>query len=264
MKKPKLLILLIALCPLMSGCQDTEHSVISINSYNSENPLVELSIFTLRNLLDEKQDFVLEMYSPTCSACEEFEPIITKYAAKQNHVIYRLNVRNIAEENYRDYLEEPYPDIFSESFIPSVSFISEGKLTYKVSSQKFTSYTGFKSVMNKHFTSSKITMINTLEEFTEYKNNIDSYVCYFYDLGSQYSVRYASQYIINSTVAKKKTPVLLINTNALGRSYVNDIKEYYKTDISCYACIVKNKEIKRTIDYSFDDGSGLEELISAF
>ena len=264
MKRLRFALLLVALCPLMSGCQDREHSVVSINSYGDGNPFVEVNVSSLKMIIDSKQDLVLEVYSPTCSACEDFEPILKKYCQKQNKVVYRLNTRWMTEDNYREELQEPYPDIFHSDYVPTLSFISDGKLTYEVSSNKFGSYTAFKSVMNKHFISSKITMVNDSSSFADYKNNTKNYLCYFYDYLSDYSLRYANEYIITNDVAKKNIPVLLIDLRNLDSMDFKAIQQYYNTDSLRYACMVKDNEIKKAIDYSFDDGISISELVSSF
>ena len=266
MKRIRFALLLIALCPLVSGCQDKEHSVVSINRYGNGNPFIELNLYgnSLQNILEAKQDFVLEVYSPTCESCINLEPILQKYAEKTNKIIYRLNIRDMTEDDYNTMLREPYPDIFASEYVPTISFISDGKLTYEVSPNKFGTYTGLKSVMNKHFTSSNITMISDISSFSDYVQNTKNYICYFYDLTSPYSVKYASEHIIKNSVAKNKTPVLLINTSALKNMELYDVQLYYETDITRFACIVKDGVITKSIDYSFDDGTSVQELISVF
>ena len=264
MKKSRFLLLLLALCPLMSACQDKEHSVISINNVGDANPFVEVFPTTVSDLIKHKQDFVLEIYRPTCESCKELEPNLEKYCKKQSKVIYRLNTSLINEEAFNSVLKEPYPEIFHDDYVPNILYISEGKLTYEVSPNKFGSYTGLKSVMNKHFTASNITMINDLNSFTTYRQKNENYICFFYNYSNEYSIKFAAEYLINADIVKNKTPVLLINKNTLGFENFNSVKFYYETDSSSFACIVKNNEIKRTLDYSFDDGSELKKLIASF
>ena len=264
MKKGKFVFLLIALCPLMSACNDKEHSVITINSYDNQNPFVELLPENISNLIENKQDFVLEIYSPTCQTCIELEPILEKYCKKQNRVVYRLNTHLISEDVYIDVLQEPYPDIFHNDYVPNILFISDGKLTYEVSPNKFGSYNGLKSVMNKHFTTSKITMINELSAFRTYVEKNDNYVCYFYNYEDQISIKFAASYIINEEIAKSKTPVVLLNQNTIGEESFEEVISYYLPDCASFACMVKNKEIIKTIDYASDDGSELIDLLASF
>ena len=263
MKKMRFAFLLIALCPLMSAFQDKEHSVISINSIEDRYPFAEVNITQLVNILESKQDFVLETYSPTCEACINLEPILKKYCTNQNKIVYRFNIRNITEDIYISQLQEPYPDIFASEYVPTITFIHDGKLTYDVNPNKFGSYNGLKSIMNKHFTSSKIMMANDYYSFELYRNKNDNYIAYFYDYNNASSLKYASQYLINEDVAKNKTPVLLINSTAISET-MYDVKQYFNTDSDTFACLVKNNEIIKTIDYSLGDGSSISDLVASF
>ena len=262
MKKYYAFPLLLALVPSISACQDTAHSIIAINNMGSDFGVVELTKAGLLNLLESKQQFVFEQYSPTCSHCEDLKPLLEKYAKNQKKIVYRCNMYGLTNEEFEEEYKKPYPDIFTDYYVPRIQFINEGKLTYEVNAAKFESYYGLKSIMDKHFLSSKIYMVQTAEDFEAFTNAHKDYVFYMYDQEDSLSASLAATYIINNENAKAKKPVVLLNYI----TYTGNIDAIYnKFDVEYYAfaSLVKDEQIIKTIDYSTADGSELSSLLAS-
>ena len=262
MKKYLTFPLLLVLVPSISACQDTAHSIIAINNMGSDFGVVELTKAGLLNLLESKQQFVFEQYSPTCSHCDDLKPLLEKYAKNQKKIVYRCNMYGLTNEEFEEEYKKPYSDIFTDYYVPRIQFINEGKLTYEVNAAKFESYYGLKSIIDKHFLSSKIYMVQTAEDFAAFKESHKDYVFYMYDQEDSLSASLAATYIINNEIAKAKKPVVLLNYI----TYTGNIDAIYnKFDVEYYAfaSLVKDEQIIKTIDYSTADGSELSSLLAS-
>lgn len=262
MKKYYTLPLLLVLVPSISACQDTAHSIVAINNMGSDFGVVEITKAGLLNLLANKQQFVLEQYSPTCSHCEDLKPILEKYAKSQKKIVYRCNMFGLTNEEFNEEYQKPYPDVFSDYYVPRIQFINQGKLTYEVNSAKFSSYYGLKSIMDKHFFSSKIYMVQTAEDFAAFKESHKDYVFYMYDQEDSLSTSLAAAYIINNEIAKAKKPVVLLNYITYTGN-IDAIYQMFEVEYYAFASLVKNNEIIKTIDYSTADGSELNNLLAS-
>ncbi len=260
MKKYYTLPLLLLLVPSISACQDTEHSIVAINNVG-KNGLVEIGKYDLLRLIESKQQFVFEQYSPTCSHCTTLRPLLEKYAKNNKKTIYTCNMYGLTEEEFNIDFKGPYPDIFTDYYFPRIQFINDGKLTYEVSNAKFDSYYGLSNILEKHFFSSKIYMVQSEEEFTSYVEKNKNYIAYMYDQNDNRSVSLAAQYIITNEVAKAKKPIVLINfinyEGNLNALYTKFNVEYY-----AFASLVKDGEVTKTIDWSVADGSELSDLVA--
>ena len=263
MKKYHLLTLLIALLPSLSACRDPLHCITAINTMGLEHGIVEITKQQMLNLLESKQQFVLEQYTSSCAHCKALRPLLEKYTKSKKKVIYAWNCDAITEEDWYETLSIPYPELFAGAYIPRVQFISNGELTYEVSSAKFESYNALSNMLDKHFNSSKITMVNTEADLEAYTKANDSYIAYSYDIEFDKSLSLANQYLITDEVAKAKKPVLLINYVAFTGS-LSILLDKYNVDYASFAVLVKDGEIKRAIDYSQDDGSELNAMVFSF
>ena len=137
MKKILRLLLPILLVPSISACQDKEHSIIAIKTFDDSFNFVELNIDQLYNLIDSKQEFILELYTSYCSHCKDLEPKLVQFSQKENNVIYRLSLDFIvSQEDYDNRLVNKYPTIFVDEGTPQILFINNSELTYAVNSSK--------------------------------------------------------------------------------------------------------------------------------
>ena len=262
MKKYQAFTFLLVLIPTITACQDKAHSIIAINSMGSSHALVEISRNELLSLLKSGQQFAFEQYSPKCTHCNDLRPLLEKYTKNKKKTIFTVNMFNITEEDFVENFQTPYPDIFSGYYVPRLQFVNEGKLTYEVSANKFESYTALSKMLDKHFLSSSIVMVETEADLNAFRNANASFLAYCYDLESDKSLSLATKYIINSEVANSKKPVVLINYTTYTGVF-NDVCAEFNADFESFAAVVKNNEVTKTIDYSLDDGSELSELIAS-
>lgn len=264
MKKFLSLLMPIMLIPTLSACQDTAHSVIQIKTSDNSFTYVELGFDQLCYLIDSKQDFILETYSPNCSHCMDLVPLLDKYSQNNDVLFYRINMFALYQDGEKNKeLNELYPDIFQEDYVPTIKYITDAKLTYQVSSNKFGSYSALERIMNKHKINSNIEMVNTLEAATNYKNKNKNYLVFAYDLNTSTSLDLASHYLITREIADAKKNVLLINTASFAGN-LEEIKALFGADSNSFSSLIKDGEIKRSINYLSSDGSNqLLELVSA-
>ncbi len=261
MKKTLLPLLLVIMSPLISGCQDKEHSVISIKTYDDSFNFVEVTPESVTTLINSGQHFALECYTTYCSHCNDLEPLLRKYSKENDNVIYRIDLGVFeSSEQYKEVLTNPFPDIFKHSYVPQILYIKDNKLTYEVSDNKFSSYTALNKIMNKHMLSSNITMVNSLDALKEYENKNKNYVAYLYDLENKRSLDLAAEQIITSKNASAKKNLVLLNKAGFAENFA-ELQDYFNTDNIFFASYKNESKIK-TIDYSDDDGSKINELIS--
>lgn len=260
MKKLKWIVFNIALLPLITGCQDKEHSIIAINTMGSGQSFIEVSVYQTRSMIDANQPFVLEVYNTTCEACKDLEPRLKSFAESSKKAVYRLNIGEVEQSVFQSQLRDAYPDIFIREYTPTIFFIKDKTLTYEVSPNKYSSTTALKSIMNKHFLSSKVTIINDSTSLETYEEKNKNYIAFAYDLDNGASLSLAADKLIN---AKLDNNVILLN-KALMPTQFGTIKEKYNTSDDHFASSVKDGNIIKTINYLDDDGSSLNDLISTF
>ena len=262
MQKKLLPLVIIAMIPIITACQDKEHSIVAIKTIDDDFAFVELNVDTLTNLLESNQEFILETYSPTCNHCEALEPILKKYSNNKDMIIYRFNALQFEDEDKFDELfRSKYPSIFTEYVVPTINFIKDKELTYHVSSNKFSSYTALSKILDKHFIQSEITMINSMSALETYASSHDKFIAFSYNLQDFSSLKLSNHYLITEENANAKKPIVLLNKESFAQNFAQ-IKDYFSSDYDNFASYIeKDKEIK-TIDYSLDDGQSLSELLS--
>ena len=243
MRKLLPLLPLIALTGSISGCSSLKQSVVSINCAESKFTFVELNIDQLVNLIESKQQFMLETYSPYCIHCNKLNPILEEYSQKTKKVLYRVDLTQIeTEEEFNERLGNKYPDIFPDSLVPNVSFISDGKLTYNINANKYESYAAFSTIANKLWIKSNITLINDMTGFEAYKSANNNYVAFAYNLNDSQSLKIANDYLITKDNAKSKKPILLINQASFAVDFT-EICTYFNSSATSFMARVNNNEI---------------------
>ena len=240
MRKLIYILPLIALTGSVSGCTSLKQSVVSINCVSSQETFVELSIDNLINLIESKQQFLLESYSPYCSHCKDLEPILEEYSQKNKKVIYRVDLTQVeTEEEFNEKLGNKYPDIFSDALVPSVSFIGDGKLTYHINPNKYDSYAAFSTIANKLWIKSNITLVNDKNGFEVYKSSHDKYIAFAYNLNDSKSLEITNNYLVTKQIAKAKTPILLLNQASFATDFA-EICQYFGSDATSFMARVNN------------------------
>lgn len=262
MRKLLSILPIIVLSSSISGCSSLKQSMIAINCAEEKETFVDLTIDQLKSLIDSKQHFLLESYSPYCSHCQDLEPILKEYSQKNKKVIYRVDLTQIeTEEEFNEKLGNKYPDIFPDSLVPSVSFVSNGKLTYNIKSEKYKSCKDFSSIANKVWIKSNISLVNDLAGFEAYKTSHDNYLAFAYDLNDNKSLEVATNYLITKENAKANKPILLLNQASFAADF-SGICAYFNSPVTKFMAMVNNNEITKTIDYSTADGSLINEMIT--
>ena len=103
-------------------------------------------------------------------------------------------------------------------------------------------------------------MIDNIETLKKYDNANKSYVAFLYDLDDSKSLSLSNQYIITREIAKAKKNIILLNKAGFAENF-GDLLAFYGVNYASFA-LIKNKDEIKTIDYSQDDGSSLNNLIS--
>ena len=98
------------------------------------------------------------------------------------------------------------------------------------------------------------------ELLKKYDNANKSYVAFLYDLDDSKSLSLSNQYIITREIAKAKKNIILLNKAGFAENF-GDLLAFYGVNYASFA-LIKNKDEIKTIDYSQDDGSSLNNLIS--
>ena len=251
MKKRLLVLFPILLCPTLTACQDTAHSITCINVGFSDQISIELSIENFENLVASKQPFAVEFYSPYCGHCEDLEELVNKYIDQTRNLIYRCDLSVLNSEEFEEF-KAKYSDIIVDNYVPALRFVNDGHLTFDVSRAKFESYTALRSILSKHFLSSHLTMVSTKEGFDKYLESKATYVAFAYDLDNINSLTKATSYLINQDFAKTDWNVLLLNCKDFAAN-LGEIKNYYNTELDTFIVKMKNGQVEKIADYSASD-----------
>lgn len=87
----------------------------------------------MKQMIDNKETFIVEIIQDDCSYCEKFTPIFEKFTKDNNITYYKINISNMDDNNY-NRLNSKY----SIQGTPTVIFIRDGKeLTdYRITGNK--------------------------------------------------------------------------------------------------------------------------------
>lgn len=261
MNKILKLLFPIILLPTITACQDKAHSVIAINAINSDSAFIEVSVDQLGSLIDSKQQFILEMYTTTCSHCKDLEVLLRSYVQKTGKAIYRLQADGVEREELYAKVLDKYPEIFPERYVPTIKYIKDGVLTYNVNSNKFGTYNGLSKILNNHFLSSNIFIANSLEEYESFAGNNGNHLIFSYDMDTKSSLEFANQYLVSSDFVKTKKTAILVNKSTFADKFADFCTKYTDGNEKFFSAI-KDGEIVKTIDYTSADGNQINELIS--
>ena len=245
------------LTPTISACQDKAHSIVCINKL-TENYTIDLSLDQFKRLVDNKQSFAIEFYSPYCTHCEELNPKLLQYGNETEHLIYKFDMTKIESEEEFAKWQADYPDIFADRYVPAIRFVKNGQLTFQVNSKKFESYTALKSIMDKHFLKSTVTMVPNVTAFNYYRNNHEDFMFFVYDLDNDKSIELTAKYFIKEGV---KDNILLVNKTDFAVDFA-EMKAYLNTDLDNFIGIYANQKIIKIGDYTATDFN-FDNFISA-
>lgn len=256
MKKIAKISFLLALLPSLSACQDVKHSIYAINVQGDF--MVNLTVTQLLNLLENQATFMLEVYSPQCGHCEDMEVLLNNYVKKKHKLLYRFDLTQIPTiEEFNEKLSIPYNDIFPNSFVPSLQFIKESKLTYSVSPNKFDSYTGVSNELSKHFINTKMTMVQDYQQYEHYKNEYNNYVIASYSLDDPRSVNLIHRTLLNNSSLNKKMNILIVNQSLFSDEDFSSIKQEMNVQYDTFTAIYQNNAYKNASNYLLDEGASI-------
>jgi hypothetical protein len=86
-------LILFMLLLVITGCSSQRNDLILLTGRTGITETVEINRETLVLKLDNKEDFILFLSNPTCSACNNFKPVINSWVAETEAVIYRIETR---------------------------------------------------------------------------------------------------------------------------------------------------------------------------
>ena len=251
MKKRLLVLFPILLLPTITACQDTAHSIVPINVGFNDKVDIQLTIENFETLVNSKQPFAVEFYSPYCGHCEDLDVLLTKYMEETRNLIYRCDLSVLDADEFATF-QSKYSDIIVDNYVPAIRFINDGHLTFDVNRNKFESYTALRSILNRHFLSSHLNIVSTANGFNEYTNRKTSYIAFAYNLDLPVSVDVAAKYLINSEFAKQDWSVLLLNCRDFGEVFA-EIKNYYATETNTFIAKIEDEQVTKIADYTASD-----------
>ena len=172
--KNKVLIPIILSC-FISGCSlnNNRDNLIWIETEYSIDSYVGIGYEEFMKKCENKEDFILYIYSPTCLACKDFSPILTRYITTYDARIYAIKTSDIG------------PGI-SYAYTPTIQLFNNGELQEGINSIKdekvFSSYNNLEKYFNEKVNIMKATYIKKEEDLFEIINNSDNAIIYyFYD-----------------------------------------------------------------------------------
>ena len=265
MKKIFKIFFLSILVPSISACQDTAHSIVALKTGGENYLEINCSVDQVINLIESKQQFVLECFSPTCSHCENLKPLLEKYVKNSDSIIYKLDLSTLEnEEAFNEKLHDKYTDVFPNSYVPAIRFIKDGHLTYEVNSNKFSSYTALSNIMKKHFISSNFYIVDNPTDFNIYLGEHKEFVTIAYDLDNPRSLDVTAKYLLTNENAKSKKNILLVNKQGFEGSIASVLPFYSEKPETFLAYIDVSNGKMKIIDYMSADDSSIPDFISSF
>ena len=272
MKKRLLFVLPILASINLTSCSgiDEDHSIVVMKNYDSIKfnygleAAYDINGEKLYNLLDNKYSFVLEIWQDGCSLCETFNPILNDYIKSSHRQFYRLGLNTRSEVNYFNFLMDEFPDVFNEfEGTPAVYYIDEGKLTYSVSPNKFTSYTAFSKIADKHFFDKNFYSVSTLKGLEAYLIDNTSSFIYMMDPSSIVSSEVFN--LIHRRIKGSDKNVLIIDSSSISDENYSQICGKLNVGITDHFAIYYNgEEVRKNVNYLLDDASSLKTWITSY
>lgn len=262
MRKPLIALFVAFLCPTLSSCTNDANKIIAINTTHCEIRSIDLTYDQLCNLIDSKQQLLLNCYSPYCSSCERLDFLLYSYTTASKKFIYKFNYFDNYAPEGKTPLPEKYPTIFYNTSLPKLSFIQDNKLTYDVNQTKFESYTVLSNIIRKRIIDSSIQMIDSINGYKWCLDDMGSNcLLYFYDVNNPLSLTLASDYLITKEKHTYKKNIILANIRQFSDIFA-DFKDFISADTDTFAAVIKDRNIIKTTDYSLDGGIELQSMIS--
>jgi hypothetical protein len=110
-------LILFMLLLVITGCSSQRNDLILLTGRTGITETVEINRETLVLKLENKDDFILFLSNPTCSACNNFKPVINSWIADSEAVIYRIETR--------------VDDLIAYRYTPTLVIIKGGEVVAK-------------------------------------------------------------------------------------------------------------------------------------
>ena len=113
--------LTLLLFPLISGCGNNssysdQRFSLEQKYYNNDQIIEIQAKEEYESLIDNKESFVVYIYSPGCYACGLFKPVIEGFVEEENITIYQINAYYLSETSLVEHVQ----------YTPSVALFNQG------------------------------------------------------------------------------------------------------------------------------------------
>ncbi|MGM9858982.1 MAG: hypothetical protein ACI311_07050 [Bacilli bacterium] len=106
-----------------------ESIIYDENKQDYKDYTISLTLESLNEKLNNKDDFVLIFYGSNCQACKSIKPYIINYITSSQYVFYSLEYDySLSDEYYEEVLNSMYE--FPSIAFPRVYFTSNGECFY--------------------------------------------------------------------------------------------------------------------------------------
>lgn len=112
----KKILLAILLLVFLTGC--TEEKFNLTEKYYNNPSFEEIDSKQLNELEDNKESFLVMVYTTGCFSCMDFEKVLTEFTKEYNLQIFRINIKDIDNTNISDKIK----------YTPSLVIYKEGKV----------------------------------------------------------------------------------------------------------------------------------------
>lgn len=99
-------------------------AIIILTGCNNNNTITDINYNKLEEMINNKENFILEIVQTGCSHCEEFSPRFKVILKDNNIEAYSLNLYNLTDEE-----REKFKKLTTISGTPTVLFFEDGKET---------------------------------------------------------------------------------------------------------------------------------------
>lgn len=89
---------------------------------NTKSGLKDISYQELKNKLENKETFILEVVQTGCSACQSFTPRFEEVLKEHQLLAYSINITNLSEKD-----REAFDQIINITGTPNVLFYKDGE-----------------------------------------------------------------------------------------------------------------------------------------
>lgn len=164
---------------LLVSCGENNISDIQIESqYNIQEPILIEEVSYLQNKLNNKDSFLLFIYSHSCDACEFYIPMVNNYIKENEVVFYSIDVGN------ENTALRPTNGVVDYIATPTICLFDKGNIVFKANPdtipEVFTSSTSMANYINKFAYVSSFKNINSESDLDLLINDNTEKIIYYY------------------------------------------------------------------------------------